>query len=318
MKKNIPVNAMSNKTIKENYTVVNKENYTIIDLGNKEIKVIAPHKPNLSFENRVCEFGIDEQVDTFNENTVIYDNKLYLVATKKATLDARYIKTEKNFIAPILYTCGGIGDVEKTNLMLCLPNDQIENKTVFEEQLANKTFKCEVNNKKKNIKIGKVLVVRESQAAFFSLPAEDRRGLSGTLDAGSYTINVFIAENGKEVSSFTIQNFGITDYFRGLAETLSKYRKLNDVEAERYLDILREEYAEEIQAYTSKFCKDLYNVLLGKFSNIEFHNLVMTGGNTYFIFDELSKYLPKLKKHTSPIFANAEGCKKILEIKKLI
>ena len=274
------------------------EPFTLVDLGNKEIKLNAPGKPNLSFENRICEFDINEDVDVFNENTVMYDDKLCLVGTKKASLDARYIKTDKNFKAPILYAIGGLTDNESSNLMLCLPNDQIKNKVVFEEQLANKTFKCEINGKKKNIKIGKVIVVRESQAAFFSLPSEDRKGLGGILDAGSYTINVFITENGKEICSFTIQGFGITDYYSGLAQELSKFKKLNEVEVERYFSDLKEMYKDTIDAYTQRFCKNLHNVLISKFANIEFHNIVMTGGNTFIIYDELVKYLPKLKQLT--------------------
>ncbi|WP_278549432.1 ParM/StbA family protein [Paraclostridium bifermentans] len=289
-----------------------KRQLTMIDLGNSYIKTLK----GMTIANKVLEFGADENIETLGENTVRLNDRLYFIGSQKAKLNFEYTKTNKTFIPQVLYTISALNKLNDTDLILLLPNDQIENKTIFEETLQNKTFKCEINGKKETIKIGKVITLRESQAAFFSLDREKQSGLSGILDLGSYTTNVFLTDNFKEISNFTVK-IGVADYWMGLSSELSKYKKMNEVEVERYFHKIKEEYKEVIDKFTLEFTNKLYDELARNYQNIIYHQLTAVGGGSKLYFDELSKKLD-LYKHESPIQANILGCEQIAKLKGLI
>lgn len=289
-----------------------KRPLTIIDLGNSYIKTAK----GMSIANKVLEFAADENIETLGENAVKLNDRLYFIGSQKAKLNFEYTKTNKTFIPQVLYTISALNKLNDTDLILLLPNDQVENKTVFEETLQNKTFKCEINGKKETIKIGKVITLRESQAAFFSLDREKQEGLSGIIDLGSYTTNVFLTDNFKEISAYTVK-IGTADYWQGLASELSKHKKFNEVEVERYFHKIKEEFKEVIDNFTLEFVDKLYNELVRNYQNINYHLLTATGGGALLYFDELSNKLD-LYKHESPIQANVLGCEQIARLKGLM
>lgn len=286
---------------------------SILDLGNRNYK----GQNGFLLSNKIIELNKNNSIiDTLGENTIELEDKVYLVGTEKAKVDTTYTKTEKTYIAQVLYFNSVLYKYDDIDLMVCLPNDQIENKTKLVEDLQGKTFKFKANGESKTLKIGKVMVVRESQAGFFSLDRNQIVGDCGVIDCGSYTTNVFLASNGKEISSFTVKK-GTSDYFIGLSQHLSKFTKLDETECERYFDKLKKEYNEEIEKYTKEFTENLYKELVRNFSNIKYHNLVVTGGGSFYYYETLQNYL-SLEKHKNPVFANVEGMEKVASMKGLI
>ena len=284
-----------------------KNNLVIVDLGNRLVKV----GHNISFENTLETYDAKEQgVDT-GECTLVYGNKLYIIGSKKVSPNAEYVKTEKEFIPQVLYAIATTTDYDTTSLMLTLPVDQFDNREVFTRTFKGKTFKFIVNDKSRTLKIENVYCTKESQAGFFSLSLEDRKGLTGILDWGSYTVNVFLASGGKEVQAFTINGFGVYDYYR-------KKRKMTAKEVEIYLEILKQKYSKEVTEFTSNFINEFNNKLTSENNNISFHSLTMTGGGTLVLLEELKEVLPNVKAHENPLFANNIGNKTIAELKKLI
>ena len=291
-----------------------KNNLVIVDLGNKLVKV----GHNISFENTLEIYNAKEQdVDT-GECTLVYGNKLYIIGSKKVSPNAEYVKTEKEFIPQVLYAIATTTSYDTTSLMLVLPVDQFDNREVFTKTFKGKNFKFIVNGKSRTLKIENVYCTKESQSGFFSLSLEDRKGLTGILDWGSYTVNVFLASGGKEVQAFTINGFGVYDYYRKLAQHLSKKRKMTAKEVEIYLDILKQKYSKEVTEFTSNFINEFNNKLTSENNNISFHSITMTGGGTLVLLEELKKVLPNVKAHENPLFANNLGNKTIAELKKLI
>lgn len=282
-----------------------------IDMGNRFYK----GQGGLLLSNKIIEFNKNDLVETLGENTIELNDKIYLIGTEKAKVDTTYTKTEKTYIPQILYFCSVLYKYDDVDLMICLPNDQIDSKGKLMEELQNKTFEFCVNGEKKTLKINNVLVLRESQAGFFSLDRDRISGQCGVIDAGSYTTNIFLADAGREINSFTIKK-GTADYFIGLSQALSKYTKLDENDCERYFNKLIQEYKDEIEKYTKAFTEDLYKEIIRNYPNIKYHDLVMTGGGTYYYFETLQNYLT-IEKHKSPIFANIEGMDRVAAMKGL-
>ena len=82
-----------------------------------------------------------------------------------------YLKTNRNFLVPTLYAIAKAYEEENeitVNVLGTLPIDQISQKNKLVETLSDKNFEFIYNGVNKKVNIGKVMVIKEFVAAFYT------------------------------------------------------------------------------------------------------------------------------------------------------
>ena len=288
-----------------------------IDWGNTIIKA-----NNIHFLNRI-------RVEDYNENRtsiddkcfLILDEKIYFMEVEGEKVPKDYLKTNRNFLVPTLYAIAKAYEKDNeinVDILGTLPIDQISQKIKLIDMLSDKTFEFIYNGIKKKVNIGKVMVVKECVAAFYTL--KDKNGQKLLIDIGSLTTNIFVTRDGKAVAEKTVTK-GQLDWYKLITERhiADGFGQLVVEEVNMMLDnkIFHEECKDIIEENKKNFTKELVEEIKSLLPSANRFEIVLVGGGAEIFFENLKDYYKSISLHSNPIFANINGLGIIKKIKNL-
>lgn len=295
---------MSNKTM-------------VIDWGNTIVKA-----DNIHFLNRMrIEDYNESRTSTDDKNFLILDGKIYFMEVEGEKAPKDYLKTNRNFLVPTLYAIAKAYEEENeitVNVLGTLPIDQISQKNKLVEILSEKTFEFIYNGIKKRVNIGKVMVIKECVAAFYTL--KEKSGQKLLIDIGSLTTNLFVTRDGKAVAEKTIAS-GQLDWYKMIVERhiADGFGQLVVEEVNMMLEnkVFQDECKDIIEETKKAFAKGLVEEIKSLLPNANRFDIVLVGGGAEVFSKNLEDHYRNVNVHSNPIFANINGLAIIKKLKNL-
>ena len=295
---------MSNKTM-------------VIDWGNTIVKA-----DNIHFLNRMrIEDYNESRTSTDDKNFLILDGKIYFMEVEGEKVPKDYLKTNRNFLVPTLYAIAKAYEEENeitVNVLGPPPIDQISQKNKLVETLSDKTFEFIYNGIKKKVNIGKVMVIKECVAAFYTL--KEKSGQKLLIDIGSLTTNLFVTRDGKAVAEKTIAS-GQLDWYKMIVERhiADGFGQLVVEEVNMMLEnkVFQDECKDIIEETKKAFTKNLLEEIKSLLPNANRFDIVLVGGGAEIFFENVVDHYRNVSVHSNPIFANINGLAIIKKLKNL-
>lgn len=289
----------------------------VIDWGNTIVKA-----NNIHFLNRMrIEDYNESRTSTDDKNFLILDGKIYFMEVEGEKVPKDYLKTNRNFLIPTLYAIAKAYEEENeitVNVLGTLPIDQISQKNKLVETLSDKMFEFIYNGVKKKVNIGKVMVIKECVAAFYTL--KEKSGQKLLIDIGSLTTNLFVTRDGKAVAEKTIAS-GQLDWYKLITERhiADGFGQLTVEDTNMMLDneVFKDECKEIIEETKKAFTKGLVEEIKSLLPNANRFDIVLVGGGAEIFNKNLEDHYRNVSVHSNPIFANINGLAIIKKLKNL-
>ncbi|MBN1042190.1 ParM/StbA family protein [Clostridium botulinum] len=288
-----------------------KKVLSVIDLGNYNVKGINQDGKQETFKSNVSR-DYESYPDAF-KYTLINGEYTYF---ERGTFSLEYIKTNKDYIAQLLYSISKLhADIKdiKTKLTLLLPIGEMNHKTKYIETLDKKIYQFTVKNSKKmdkKVMIEDILVVPEGYASYFVL--EDKYKTSSLLliDIGGRTTNLVAMVNGEPKLLKTLK-IGIIDFYSKLKELNSdKEYNLEDIER-----LIKEGEIKVTEKQLAEFTNDILNEIKIYVKFEHYKHVAWTGGGAIVIEKIIKEKLPKnCFILDNPLTSNIRGA---LEVSKI-
>lgn len=289
----------------------------VIDWGNTIVKA-----NNIHFLNRMrIEDYNESRTSTDDKNFFILDGKIYFMEVEGEKVPKDYLKTNRNFLVPTLYSaCKAYEEYDEIsiNILGTLPIDQISQKNKLVETLSDKTFEFIYNGIKKKVNIKNVMVIKECVAAFYTL--KEKSGQKLLIDIGSLTTNLFVTRDGKAVAEKTIAK-GQLDWYKMITERHigDGFGQLVVEEVNMMLEnqVFQEECKTIIDETKVSFTKELVEEIKSLLPNANRFDIILVGGGAEIFSKNLEDHYRSVSVHSNPIFANINGLAIIKKLKNL-
>ena len=274
-----------------------------IDLGNYNIKT----SEGIIFSSKFSE-GLSE--NPIGEEIIKYNNKYYTMT--KGEFDNTFDKSKKDYIPNLLYAISNSSSKEDVefDLILGVPLDNLGISSNLKEELENKEFEFEYNNKLRKIKINRVATVGEGISTYYNLDDNEREKDCLIIDIGGRTTNVCTFINKKLDKKFTITE-GMINLYDQIKE--KENNKGNNYKIEEIERLVKKELIKEIEDENIKFIKSILNQIELKVKKETF-DIFLSGGGSIELKEELKNVLPNATIVENALFANVNGNKKIAKI----
>lgn len=285
----------------------------IIDLGNSNVKTNL----GVQFSSQVVQTSVNN-VDF--SDAIIYEDKCYAIG--QGQYDNNNIKSDKKYVEQlVLYAIACCTKSEETDIFLHLPVNQLTMKPNLIQRLQDKSFNFKVNShsygiplQERTVKIGKVGVVAEAVASYYSLGDEVTEFIV-MLDIGSKTINYAtytqIGENDLEKSGTL--DFGIHQFY----EDVISYYKEEKHKTYTLSDINKRVISKKIdipQFLSENFVDRIKNALRGKgFMDFDDYSIKCVGGGSLVLEESLKTGFSDAIVLSDAVNRNVMGSELILE-----
>lgn len=277
-----------------------------MDIGSYNIKLCSGGV----YENR---YELGNGRDIFGFDTLEYDGNTYFFG--QGSFNREGLKTNKDFIIPVLFGLGKEGSSGNINLILHLPKKEMSRKSVIVETLEGKTFDFKVNGKGNSITFDKVGVLKEGFSSFYSLTKRND-GLIAIIDIGGRTTDVFTFNNGVGENEDSIQ-IGTIDYFDEIATELigkGQSRKVEDIHKLINNDIID---LADFKGCTDKIFAEMINGIKYKFPTLFDYKIKLCGGGAVYFEDNFKAEYPNVTILNNNLTSNVDGAETIGKAKGL-
>lgn len=288
-----------------------------IDNGYWATKVYTASE-SFSFRSRY-EKAINDNLDSSSTMSFRYNNEDYLVGEGATVSNIEYDKTSNELHKICTYaalaklsTCMGT----EFNIVVGYPlNIYSSNKESFAEYLKTDGFiDTEVNGEMKLFNVNHVTVFPQGAGALYVNPSQYKSRVVAILDIGGLTVNGCVFEDLNLVrSSIFTRNLGTIILMNKIKKALDKWYNTNIQEYE-LPDIIKHGLKKRphesgiiIHEVIINHIDEIRNAMLINNWNIENLEILLIGGGSLLMEEQLKMMFPLATISTDPVNDNAKG-----------